>query len=169
MNLNNVLKIGFADSSQAFLRHRNEDSTAFKLYENGFDVWMINARGNVHSRKHTHLNCSDSKFWDFSWHEIGLYDIPATVDYILKNTHQKKLAYIGVSQGAAVILVTLSELPQYNDKISITIMMAPAIIFEHMHNNFFPRTNEFIKMLHFLGVSASNGYQFLAFKLRNLM
>lgn len=150
-----MLRTGLADSSQAFLRHRNEDSTAFKLYENGWDTWLLNGRGNKYSRRHTSLNCTDSRFWDFSWHEMGIYDIPATIDYILKKTHQKKLAYVGVSQGTAVILVTLAELPQYNDKISIANLMAPAIIFEHMHGNFIPRSRELIGLLNVLDVSVS--------------
>lgn len=80
---------------------------------------MLNARGNVYSRHHINMTTADPHFWDFSWHEIGVYDIPATIDYILSSTNQTKLAFAGVSQGSAVILVTLSELPEYNDKISV--------------------------------------------------
>lgn len=77
----------------------------------GFDVWLINARGNVFSRNHVQMNASDTKYWDFSWHEIGVYDIPASIDYILALTNQTKMAYAGVSQGGAVIL---GDLPPKN-------------------------------------------------------
>lgn len=80
---------------------------------------MLNARGNVYSRDHINMTTSDPQFWKFSFHEIGIYDIPATIDYMLNSTNQTKLAFAGVSQGSAVILVTLSELPEYNDKISV--------------------------------------------------
>lgn len=84
-----------------------------------------------------------------NYHKIAVYDIPATIDYILELTNQTKLAYAGVSQGGTVILgnihqfqkkkwiefdldvfvfafafkVTLSELPEYNDKISVAHLM----------------------------------------------
>lgn len=41
----------------------------------------------------------DVDFWDFSWHEIGVFDIPSTIDYILDQTNQTKLSYVGHSQG----------------------------------------------------------------------
>lgn len=71
-----------------------------------------------------------------SWHEIGVYDLPATIDYILEQTNQTKLAYAGVSQGGAVILVTLSEKPQYNKKIIVAQLMAPAVILKHFRAPF---------------------------------
>lgn len=117
-----------------------------------FDIfrWMVNARGNMFSHQHVNLNVSDPKYWDFSWHEIGIYDIPASIDYILNHTNQSKLAFIGDSQGAAVILVTLSEVPEYNDKVSIAQMMAPAVIFKYMHAAI-PKS---IKLMNLLGVSS---------------
>lgn len=110
---------------------------------------MLNARGNVFSQKHMRLNASDPRFWNFSFHEIGMYDIPATIDYILERTNQTKLAYVGVSQGVTVLLVTLSELPEYNDKISIANMMAPAVIFKHLSSTqaLIPRSIELINLI----------------------
>lgn len=40
---------------------------------------MLNARGNIFSQKHTHMNSSDPRFWDFSFHEIGTLDLPVTI------------------------------------------------------------------------------------------
>lgn len=40
---------------------------------------MLNARGNVYSQKHTHFNTTSPEFWSFSWHEIGVFDVPATI------------------------------------------------------------------------------------------
>lgn len=62
--------------------------------------------GNTYSRRHISLNPNDPKFWDFSWHEIGIYDIPATIDYILQQTNQTKLSYVGHSQGVTAMYVT---------------------------------------------------------------
>lgn len=94
---------------------------------------MGNARGNTYSRRHVTLKPSDPKFWEFSWHEIGVYDIPSTIDYILWQTNQTKLAYVGHSQGVTSLFVMLSERPEYNDKISIAHAMTPPVVLKHNH------------------------------------
>jgi lysosomal acid lipase/cholesteryl ester hydrolase len=45
-------------------------------------VWLGNIRGNTYSRRHVQYNNDDEKYWDFSWDEMGYYDIPAQIDYI---------------------------------------------------------------------------------------
>lgn len=78
----------------AFLTFGRNSSAAYKFSDAGFDVWIGNARGTTYSRRHMTLDPNDPKFWDFSWHEIGVYDIPATIDYILNQTNQTKLSYV---------------------------------------------------------------------------
>ena len=76
------------------------DSMAFFFADQGFDVWMNNSRGNRHSRFHRyHDPDHDAEFWDFSFQELGKYDQPAVIDYILKTTGVPNLTYIGHSQG----------------------------------------------------------------------
>lgn len=74
----------------------------------------------------------------------------ATIDYILEHSNQSKLAYISDSQGAAVIFVTLSEFPKYNDKVSIAHLMAPAVMFKYMH----PVVPKSLKLYKLLAVSS---------------
>ena len=54
---------------------------------------MGNLRGNVYSRNHISLNPDVivGPFWDFSWWESGVEDIPAMLDYVMKITGQDKL------------------------------------------------------------------------------
>ena len=63
------------------------------MSDQGFDVWMGNFRGNVYSRNHTSLNPNTiiGPFWDFTWWENGVMDIPAMLNYILETTSQEKL------------------------------------------------------------------------------
>lgn len=92
---------------------------------------MGNARGNTFSRNHTTLNPNEKDFWQFEWHEIGIYDLPAMIDFILAKTQRDQLICAGHSQGGSVLAVLLSERPEYNDKISLTHLIAPAIIMKH--------------------------------------
>lgn len=63
-----------------------ENSLAYVLAKAGYDVWIGNNRGSIYSRNHTTLDpVKDSaKFFDFSFYELGKYDVPANIDYVLK-------------------------------------------------------------------------------------
>lgn len=108
--------------------------SAYLLADGGYDVFLGNARGTPSSMSHKHLNPNKKKFWWFSWHEIGLYDISASIDYILNATHQKKLHYIGFSQGTSAFLVLTSMRPEYNDKIIEANLLSPVAYLENTKN-----------------------------------
>jgi hypothetical protein len=55
-----------------------EDSMAFFLADKGFDVWINNSRGNRYSKNHVYLEADkDPEYWDFSFEDMGKYDLPA--------------------------------------------------------------------------------------------
>lgn len=97
----------------------------YLLSDQNYDVWLGNARGNRYSRKHISLNPDSRDFWLFSWHEIGIYDLPVTIDYVLDHTGQSSLFYCGHSQGSTIFWVMMSELPEYNSKIILMQAFAP--------------------------------------------
>lgn len=68
---------------------------------------------------------NEKEYWSFSWHEIGIYDLPAMIDHILAKTKYEKLNYIGYSQGTTAFFVMASERPEYNDKIIEAQLMGP--------------------------------------------
>ncbi|XP_063627478.1 lipase 1-like [Cydia splendana] len=116
---------GIADTADVFII-RGKTSLVIALADAGHDVWVANYRGNKYGRKHLKLNPDkDFKFWDFSLHEVGYYDLPAMMDYILKHTGEKKIQTIGHSQGATTLYVLLSKRPEYNGKIEIMVGLAP--------------------------------------------
>lgn len=126
-----LLLPGLADSSATWIIMRPSHGLGYLLADEGFDVWLGNARGSRYSRNHTTLDPDGhyvirKQFWDFSWHEIGVYDIPAMIDFILEMTENKKLHYIAHSQGTTAFFVMASERPEYNDKIILGSMMAPS-------------------------------------------
>lgn len=105
-------------------------SKAFILADRGYDVWLGNFRGNRYSRNHTNIDPSGERserkhFWDFSWHELGMIDLPTMIDYILATTNFEQLQYVGHSQGTTACFVMASERPEYNDKIKMMHALAP--------------------------------------------
>lgn len=127
---------GFLDSSFGYTFLGPNKALPYLLVDQNYDVWLANVRGNRYSRKHKKLNPKFRKFWNFSWHEIGVYDIPEIIDYILKETGQKKLHYIGHSQGTTVFFVMCSEKPEYNKKIISMNALAPVTYSGHVRSRF---------------------------------
>lgn len=112
------------------------------MADNDYDVWMGNDRGNIYSRNHTKYDpfgsASDRRhYWSFSWHEMGIYDLPAMIDYILNVTGEDKLQYVGYSEGTTIFFVMCSEKSEYNSKIEISHQFAPGVFMSHMRNPFF--------------------------------
>lgn len=121
------LQHGLLASSADWVLTGPGKSLAYILADSGYDVWMGNARGNTYSRAHVTLSTKDSAFWNFSWHEIGYYDLPAAIDHVLQVTGQKSLFYIGHSMGTTTFYVMLSTRPEYNDRVMAGVLLAPVV------------------------------------------
>ncbi|XP_033149607.1 lipase 3 [Drosophila busckii] len=118
---------GLFSCSDCFLLNGPDNALAYNYVDAGYDVWLGNARGNLYSRKNTKMSINHPYFWRFSWHEIGHYDLPAMIDYVLATTGQEKLHYVGHSQGCTTFFVMGSTRPEYNKKIKTAHMLAPPI------------------------------------------
>lgn len=101
---------------------------AYLLANKGYDVWLLNFRGNDYSENHTSQNPNTSSdYWNFSWHEMGLYDIPATVNYTTNQTGQDNVTLICYSQGCSAAFVAGIYNPNITDQIKFTSAMAPGV------------------------------------------
>lgn len=117
---------GLIATAADFVMTGPKSALAYLLADNGYDVWMGNTRGSKHSMKHKTLSPDSREFWEFSWHEIGKFDVPAMIDFVLNKTNSLKAFYAGHSQGTTSLLVFLSTRPEYNEKIIQAHLLAPA-------------------------------------------
>lgn len=62
----------------------------------------------------------------YSVDEIGKYDIPASIKYVLSVTGQSSLSYVGHSMGCAVFFIAMTYHPELNSKIDVMVALAPA-------------------------------------------
>ena len=116
---------GIIDSSDSFVCNEEELCIPFVLANCGFDVWILNTRGNKHSRFHLEYSTDDEEFWNFSFNEVGKYDLPAVFDYIYKLT-QQRLIYIGHSQGTTAFLAGASSQPYYYEsRVKLFLALSP--------------------------------------------
>ncbi|KAF6263629.1 Alpha/Beta hydrolase protein [Scenedesmus sp. NREL 46B-D3] len=131
-----LLQHGVTLSSNSFVLLNANESMAYILADAGFDVWMSNTRGNTYSRGHLLLNQWGQRYWRFSMDELALVDLPAQIDYVLKTTQAKKLAFVGHSQGCTLIYMLLAEKLDYNDKISVVVHVGPVGFIEYIRAPF---------------------------------
>ncbi|XP_050675856.1 lipase 3-like [Leptidea sinapis] len=128
-----VLLIHGIDLSSDCYLIRGDNSLGITLARRGFDLWFANLRGNIYSRRNIYLNPdTDPEFWNFSFNENGIYDLPAIIDIVMNKTKAPKLNVIGHSQGNTGMLVLGAKRPEYNEKINKLIYLAPVSYLSHV-------------------------------------
>jgi len=126
------LQHGIIDSSYTWVMNGPSESLAYILANQGYDVWMGNTRGNTYSTRHKVLDHKSEKFWDFSWDEMVKFDLPASIEYVLKQTNQSQLFYIGHAQGTLIGFAAFSMYPSLGEKIKLFAALAPTAHVSHV-------------------------------------
>ncbi|XP_070031605.1 triacylglycerol lipase 2-like isoform X4 [Nicotiana tomentosiformis] len=93
-----LLQHGLLMDGITWLLNPPDQSLAFILADEGYDVWIANTRGTKYSQGHTSLSPQDPAYWEWSWDELVDFDLPATLKYVHDQTAQK-LHYVGHSLG----------------------------------------------------------------------
>lgn len=98
------------------------------------DVWISNSRGNKYCKEHKTWKINSYEFWQFSFHEMGLYDLPAVLEYIdTKKTSKERVIYFGHSQGTAMLFAALtSNLSFFQKHIKLFVALAPVTRINNM-------------------------------------
>ena len=103
-----LLQHGYMDSWYSMISNC-EKSPAIYLANNGIDVWVGNNRGGSYSKFHRTLVLDvDSKYSDYSFEDMGLYDTKAMIEHISKETKTPKVSYVGFSQGGTQMFYGLA-------------------------------------------------------------
>ncbi|NWU59545.1 LIPM Lipase, partial [Dromas ardeola] len=126
-----LLHHGTLGDSTHWISNLPNNSLGFILADAGYDVWMGNSRGDTWSLKHKTLNPKQKEFWQFSFDEMGKYDIPAELYFIMNKTGQKDVYYIGHSEGSATGFIAFSTYPELAQRVKVFFAVAPVTTITH--------------------------------------
>ncbi|XP_042816289.1 lipase member J isoform X2 [Panthera tigris] len=128
------LQHGLLTSGSSWVSNLLINSLGFILADAGYDVWLGNSRGTTWSRKHLYLKTNSKEFWAFSFDEMAKYDLPASIDFIVKHTGQKEIFYVGHSQGTTIAFITFSTIPKIAEKVKIFFALAPVFSIKYSNS-----------------------------------
>lgn len=135
-----LLQHGLTSSADDFVVNGEKNSLGLLLANKGYDVWLGNNRGCKYSLSSSKHNVNEAKFWDFSFQEMGRYDVPAFLDYIKAQTSRKKVTYIGHSEGTSQMFAALSDPKSSkitNESVDTFIALAPIVYIANGTSEFF--------------------------------
>jgi pimeloyl-ACP methyl ester carboxylesterase len=122
-------------ASEDFIVNGPELSPAYFLANSGYDVWMINFRGNFHSRRHVEMNPNTvPEFWDYTLDD-NIEDYRATIEFIIQLTGYSQVAVVGYGHGAATMMMALSDDPEwFTPRVNVFVALAPTTTSQHTTN-----------------------------------
>ena len=77
------------------------------------------------------------QFWDFSFAQMGKYDIPAVLEFIDQNSEFDKITLVAHSQGTSASLYGMVKEPEvYNKYLNLFVMIGPVARLSHTQSEF---------------------------------
>ncbi|KAL2938772.1 Triacylglycerol lipase 2 [Bienertia sinuspersici] len=103
-----LLQHGVLMDGVTWLLNPPDQSLAFILADSGFDA-----------------------YWDWSWDELMAYDLPAIVQYVYNQTGDRKVHYVGHSQGTLIALTAFSQQKLLN-MVKSAVLLCPIAYLSRM-------------------------------------
>lgn len=108
------------------------NSLAFTLSNFGYDVWLINLRGNRYSRRYDGpLNAEHAEYWNFNIDTIIKEDLAAAIRFISREAHLREdqpLGVVSYSYSSIHLMGLLTKFPRYQRQLRPIVMLAPTLL-----------------------------------------
>ena len=78
-----IMQHGLIDDGGTWFFNNETLDLSLELVNQGYDVWATNNRGTAYSNRHIKWTIDDKEYWNFTMNEMGKYDVPANVKYVL--------------------------------------------------------------------------------------
>lgn len=114
------------------------NSLALTLSNFGYDVWLVNLRGNQYARTYNgRMSADQAEYWDFDIDTIVREDLPASLSHVRQVSGwpaDKPIGLTAYSYSVAHVLALLTKFPQYQVSLQPLVLVAPTLMTGTKHN-----------------------------------
>jgi pimeloyl-ACP methyl ester carboxylesterase len=110
------------------------EALPYILADAGFDVWLGNNRGNGVSTINVKYGKHTQEYWDFSWDEMALIDLPSQINYVLQQTGVQQLSYIGHSEGTIQAFSGFVANTTLASQVNLYVALAPVAYVQYVES-----------------------------------